>query len=63
MFRLFYFFKQSTPSLVFTDNDLGPCLDFIKSKSLVARFCVIVAPNNRRITFDNNNQLVFSSAA
>jgi len=63
MFRLFYFTSNTASDLVYSSNDLAPCLEFIKTHSLVCQQCLIVSPNNRRITFNEYNQLVFGNAA
>lgn len=60
MFRLYYFFNLDSASLIFENNDLGPCLAFIRHNHYVPTRCTIISPNNRRITFDVNNDLVFA---
>ena len=61
MFKLYYFFNLNTPTLVFQDEELQPCLQFIASKNFSTRMCTIISPNNRRITFDSNNDLIFGT--
>jgi hypothetical protein len=60
MFKLYYYFYNSTPELMFTDFDLEPCLNYIKSSNLNPLQCLIITPNNRRITFDYNCKMAFS---
>ena len=60
MFKLYYFFKSSTV-LVYQNDDLAPCLQYIKSKNYTPRLCTIISPNNRRITFNEYNDMVFSA--
>lgn len=62
MFRLYYFFNQSTPSLIFSNDELTSCLEFIEYRQLDTNLCIIVSPNNRKITFNADHGLVFSSA-
>ena len=61
MFKLYYFYNSNIPTLVFQNADLQPCLQFIASKNFSTRLCSIISPNNRRITFDANNDLVFGT--
>lgn len=61
MFKLYYFFTHDVPSLVFTDHDLTPCLNYIKQHNYIPTRCTIISPNNRTITFSSNSDLIFSS--
>ncbi len=61
MFRLYYFFNPNSPSLIYSSDDLGPCLNFIEHNNYVHSKCTIVSPNNRKITFNSNNELVFGT--
>lgn len=63
MFRLFYFTSSSASDLVYSSNDLAPCIEFIRTHSLIYQKCIIVSPNNRRITFNEYNEIVFGNAA
>lgn len=45
--------------MIFTHDELAPCLAFIKSHNYALQRCVIVSPNNRKITFNFKNDLVF----
>ena len=61
MFKLFYYANIVNPDLLFTDDNLGPCVEFIKNNKLCPQQCVIVTPNNRRVTFNSDNEMVFSN--
>lgn len=58
MFKLYYFINANSPALVYTNGDLQPCLQFMKSKNYQPAQCVIISPNNRKITFENNKFVV-----
>lgn len=60
MFKLYYFVNPQVPSLVFSHDDLAPCLDFIRFHKYIFTRCAIVSPNNRKITFDSNNNMIFN---
>ncbi len=61
MFKLYYFTGVSNkPDLLYTNADLGPCFDFMRMNHLVPPQCIIVTPNNRRVTFNANNTITFS---
>jgi hypothetical protein len=60
MFKL-YFFVSKSPYLVFQSEDLAPCLDYINNKQYEKQLCVIISPNNRKISFVND-ELVFGAA-
>ena len=49
--------------MVFSNEELNPCLVYIRSRGLVPQRCIIVSPNNRRITFNNANEMVFGAIA
>lgn len=63
MFTLYYFIDTTNSKAIFTNEDLGPCLAYIKANFLVPQRCLIISPNNRRITFNNQNDLVFGKSA
>lgn len=63
MFTVYYFVSNSTSRVVFTNDELAPCLTYINMVGLTPQQCIIVSPNKRRITFDCNNNLVFSDIA
>lgn len=60
MFNLYFLTAASSTELVFSNKDLGPCLDYIRAHRLYPQRCMIISPNNRRITFNAINELVFS---
>lgn len=46
--------------MVFTNDELAPCLTYIRANRLNPQSCMIITPNNRRVTFNQNNGIVFS---
>jgi len=60
MFKLYFYAYNVQPELVFSNAELQPCLDYIKSKQLFPQLCMIITPNNRRVTFSKNNCICFS---
>lgn len=60
MFKLYYCNYNKKMELIFSNGDLGPCLDYIRANRINPQQCMIVTPNNRRVTFNQNNRIVFS---
>jgi hypothetical protein len=60
MFKLYFYARNAQPELVFSNAELQPCLDYIRSNRLCPQQCMIVTPNNRRVTFNQNNCICFS---
>lgn len=61
MFQLFYLYKDNKFVRILTDNELKPCLDYINNNKYDHTRYVIISPNNRRITINTKNDLVFSN--
>lgn len=60
MFKLYFCASNIQRELVFSNAELQPCFDYIVSNRLCPQQCVIVTPNNRRVTFNQNNRICFS---
>ncbi len=58
MFKLYYC-EEGNNGLIFYNNELEPCLSYMKNKSLVACKCIIITPNKRCINFCDNNRMIF----
>lgn len=54
MFKLYYIVAQSSPILVYSNENLNMCLRFMCDNKYDESQCVIISPNNRKITFYNN---------
>lgn len=59
MFRLFFLTSNSSTELIFSNNELAPCIDYIKANRIYPQRCIIITPNNRRVTFNSKNEMVF----
>lgn len=59
MFKLF-FYKTTSPMNVFSSSELSNCLDYITQNKLCPQMCLIITPNGRQITFNQNNSIIFS---
>jgi hypothetical protein len=59
MFNLYFLTTANSTELIFTNKELAPCLDYIRANRLYPQRCMIITPNNRRVTFNQNNEMVF----
>ena len=60
MFKLYYFTYNMKPEFIYSNNDLLPCLDYIKVNNIQRQRCVIITPNNRRISFNEKDVMIVS---
>lgn len=63
MFKVYYTVDHKNYKLIFAAEELCDCVNHVKSCGVIPQKCVIVAPNNRKITFTDDNDLNFGSAA
>ena len=54
MFKLYYMVAQSSPMLIYSNENLSMCFRFMYDNKYDESRCVIISPNNRKITFHNN---------
>ena len=63
MFKLYCFFNHSVaPTLVFSDEDLLKCVKYMNDKQFNPAVCMIVSPNQTRITFEEDDMIIHSNS-
>ena len=60
MFRLYFRNLNNKVDLLFSNSELAPCLEYIRTNRICLQQCLIITPNNRRVTFNQNNGMMFS---
>jgi hypothetical protein len=61
MFKLYFKYSLNSTNLpIFSGWELDTCLNYIRQNSLCLQQCLIVTPNNRRVTFNQESHILFS---